>query len=112
MIELPNGNIALSSYNKPYPIAIIDCSSYQVISVIQLEGYITHNSVLCVFDQHSFIYVYKGAFLQISIEDGSVLFQSNEGNFHGMFCIIPIERGKYFAIENKKCISIVKPYYI
>ena len=112
MIELSNGNIALSSYYEPYPIVIIDSSSYQIVTVIQLKEYIISKSSLCVFDEHSFIYVCEGTFLQISNEDGRVLFHSKGGRFNGRFGdILPLEGGKYFAIENGKRISIIKPCY-
>ena len=80
MIELFDGNIALSSDNYPSsPIIIIDSSSYQVKKEIQLEKFITRYSSLCVFDKYSFIYACDGLFLQISNEDGSVLFKSKGG---------------------------------
>ena len=111
MIELSDGNIALSSDNEPYPIVIINTSSYQIMRVIQLKEYITYWSSLSVFDEHSFIYVYKGTFLQISSEDGRVLFHSKGGNFGGWYGILPLEGGKYFAIQNNERISIIKPCY-
>ena len=49
--------------------------------MIQLKEYITDCSSLCVFDEHSFIYACDGTFLQISNEDGSVLFHSKGGRF-------------------------------
>ena len=97
---------------KPYPIIIIDSSSYQVKKEFQLKEYITSESSLCVFDEHSFIYACDGTFLQISSEDGRVLFHSKGGRFNGYYGgIIPLEGGKYFAIENNKIISIIKPCY-
>ena len=111
MIELSNGNIALFSCDEPYPIVIIDSSSYQIVTVIQLEEYFNHCSSLCVFDEHSFIYARDGIFLQISSEDGRVLFHSEGGRFNGCDGILPLEGGKYFAIENYKRISIIKPCY-
>ena len=112
MIELSNGNIALSSDDEPYPIVIIDSSSYQIVTMIQLKEYITCPSSLCVFDEHSFIYACDGTFLQISSEDGRVLFHSKGGRFNGRFGgILSLEGGKYFAIENDKRISIIKPCY-
>ena len=111
MIELSNGNIALSSDKETYPIVIIDSSSYQIVTMIQLKEYITYPSSLCVFDEHSFIYACDGIFLQISNEDGRVLFHSKGGRFNGYNGIIPLEGGKYFAIERCKRISIIKPCY-
>ena len=61
---------------KPYPIVIIDSSSYEVKKEIQLKEHNTGYSSLCVCDEHSFIYVYDGIFLQISSEDSSILFHS------------------------------------
>ena len=111
MIELSDDNIALSSGVEPHPIVIIDSSSYQIVTMIQLKEYITHYSSLCVFDEHSFIYAYDGKFLQISNEDGSILFHSEGGRFIGVFGILPLEGGKYFAIQNGSSISIIKPCY-
>ena len=111
MIELSDGNIALSSDVEPYPIVIIDSSSYQIVTAIQLKEYITHHSSLCVFDEHSFIYAYRDTFLQISSEDGRVLFHSEGRNFNGFFGILPLEGGKYFAINSGKRISIIKPCF-
>ena len=64
-----------------------------------------------MYDEHSFVYVYGGTFLQISNEDGEILFKSKGGNFKGYFGILPLEGGKYFAIENGGSISIIKPCY-
>jgi hypothetical protein len=46
MIELSNDNVALISNNEPYPIVIIDSSSYQIITNIQLEKDISYCSSL------------------------------------------------------------------
>ena len=110
MIELADSNIALSTVDEPYSIVIIDSSSYQVTKEIQLEQHITSYSSLCVFNHNSFIYAYKGTFLQISSEDYSIVFQSKGGQFNGYGGIIPIEGGKYFIIENESKISVVKTY--
>ena len=108
MIELPDGNIALSSCVEPYPIVIIDSSTYKVIKEIKLEGYITSHSSLSVLDEESFIYSYTGAFLQISSKDYSILFRSNGGDFNGVNGIIPFKEEKCCAIENSKYITIVQ----
>jgi WD40 repeat protein len=111
MVELSDGNVALSSVKKPHPIVIIDTSSYQIITMIQLKDIIPHHSTLYAFNEHSFIYIYEGTFLQISSENYSIVFKSNGERFNGFYGgIIPLEGGKYFAIENCKRIFIVKPY--
>ena len=112
MIELSNGNIAISSQNEPYPIVIIDSTLYQVVTMIQLNEYIIGCSSLCIFNEHSFILVYDGKFLQISNKDYSVLFHSKGEIFNGYYGVIPIEGGKYFAIESDGVISVIKPSYI
>ena len=109
MIELSDGNIAISSKNEPYPIIIIDSNSYQVKKEIQSKELIIGCSSLCMFDKNSFIYVYEGAFLQISNEDFSILYNSQGGKFKGYRSIISLEGG-YFAIENGKRISIINLY--
>ena len=102
----------LSSCDYPYPIVIIDTSSYQIVTVIHLKEYIIDHSSLCVFDEHSFISVYEGTLLlQISNEDGSILFHSNTGKFNGWYRILPLEGGKCFAVDNDKRISIMKLCY-
>ena len=62
-------------------------------------------------DEHSFVYVHEGTFLQISNEDGEILFKSKGGNFNGYSGLLLLEGGKYFAIENRKRISIIKPCF-
>ena len=76
-----------------------------------MEDYITGRSSLCVCDEDSFIYVRDGTFLQISNEDGEILFKSKGGKFDGYIGILPLEGGKYFAIQNDGRISIIKPCY-
>ena len=110
MIELPDGNIALSSGYRPYTIVIIDSSSYEVKKEIYLGEKKIKYSSLCVFDKHSFICVYEGNFIQIAIKDHIWFKLKEEGMFNGYRGIIPIEGGKYFAIENNKGISIIKTY--
>ena len=111
IIELSDGNIALSSALKPNFIIIIDSSSYQIKKRIQMEKIIDGSSSLCVFNEQSFIFASEGKFVQISNEDGKILFHSRGGEFKGFFGIIPLEGGQYFAIQNGKRITIVKPVY-
>ena len=113
MIELSNGNIALSLEDYPYfPIVIIDSSSYQIVTMFLLKGCISDPSILVVFDEHSFIYAHEGTFVQISNEDGTTLFHSKRENFDGHYGgILLLEGGKYIAIEGGKRIYIIKPCF-
>ena len=110
MIELPDGNVVLSS-DVHYPIVIIDTSTYQVKKEIDRENYFP--SAMSVLDQHSFIFVCEGMLCQISNDDYSILFRSIDGNY-GCLGVITIDRGKYIIIENRnrKRLTIFKPHYI
>ena len=109
MIELPNGDVALSSL---YSIIIIDAPGFKIKKEIRLEKYITKCSSLCVYNDNSLIIASRGRFVQISIKDYSILYRSKKGGrFRGYFGIIPFNGGKYFAIENYKVLTIIKPYF-
>ena len=62
MIELPDGNIALCTKEKPFLLVFIDCINYQVKMTID-AGMIIICSSLCVIDKRSFIYAFFGYFL-------------------------------------------------
>ena len=111
MIELFNGNIALFTCNEPYRIVIIARSSYKLLKEIELYGYITDESSLCTFNEHSFICVYKGTFLHISNSDFSILFESSGQFYNGDYNIIPIEQGKYFVLDYRNSVCFIKPEY-
>ena len=65
-------------------------------------------SSLSIFDNHSFIYSYKGTLLQISNVDYKIIFKSTDEAFFGYRGLILNESEKYVVIENRKCVSIVK----
>ena len=69
-----------------------------------MKEYIIDCSSLCVFDEHSFIYAYKGTFLQISKEDGSVLCHWKGGKFNGYLGIISLKE------ESTLLLRMVKGY--
>ena len=69
MIELPNGNVALVSCKESCTLFIIDSSSYQIVTMIQLKNYFTEEPNLCSFNDRSFVYADSRNFLQISSED-------------------------------------------
>ena len=55
---------------------------------------------LCAFNEHSFIYIYNGILVQISIEDYSILFRSKGGMFYGDYGgIIPIKGGNILRLR-------------
>ena len=56
MIELSNGNVALSNNVHPYPIVIINTSSYEIMTVMQMKKYIPSCSSMIALDERSFIF--------------------------------------------------------
>ena len=76
MMELPKGNIALSSYYESHPIfIIIDNLFCQILTLIQLPEYFKNElSSLCALDGHSFIYGYDNALFHISRIDDAILY--------------------------------------
>ena len=46
-----------------------------------------------------------------SSEDYSIMYKLKGGNFNGYTGIISLQGGKYLAINNEKCITIIKPCY-
>ena len=112
MKELPNGDIAVVvGKGGYYFIVIIDTSSYEIKKEIYEENYTTYYSSLCVLNDYSFVYACQGNFVQISCKDYSIMYKSRRGNFNGYTDICVIEGGKFLAIENETCISIVEPCY-
>ena len=107
MIELPDGNIAVSSCVSPHPIVIINPTNYSIIKEIKDQEYITTNSALCLFDAYSFIYVRDGKFLQISNNNEyEILFKTkSEEQLYGWGGMINIENGKYLKSTNENIIK-------
>ena len=111
MIELSNGNIAISSDSSGYPIVVIDTTLYQIIYKLEYKC-ITDRSSLCILNENSFIYAYLGKLIQISNENGELLFFSDKNGFDGFYGgMISIEGGKYIAINYMQGVSIIKVFY-
>ena len=56
MIELSNGNVALSNNVHTYPIVVINTSSYEIMIVMQMKKYIPSCSSMITLDERSFIF--------------------------------------------------------
>ena len=111
MIEVPDGNVAITSYDKgesSYCIVIIDTSLYEIKKIICVPYYITHYSSLCVINDHSFVYAYRGTFVQISCEDYSVVCKTRTQDFGG-FAGMVLLQGGLLAIEGGNWVVVVKP---
>ena len=102
MIELQNGDIAISSNTGGALIVIINTNKYCVVSKIKLDGYIIHPSSLCLWENDSFIYVYKGIIVQISSIDYSIISKfKNNDEIYGYNGIADIEKGKLLGFVNE-----------
>ena len=115
MIELPNGLVAISSSVEPYPIIIVDPITYSIVNEIKYKEYITGCSSLCVLDQHSFIYVYKGNVVQIAIgNDYKILFKTKgEQQLGGECGWVSVRGGEYLIVEDsaRTGFKVIKPSY-
>ena len=115
MIELPNGLIAISSNASGSPILIVDPVSYSIIKEIKDQEYITSYSSLCVLDQHSFIYVYRGNILQIAIGNNyKILFKTKgEQQLYGRNGVVSVRGGEYLIVEDSAYtgFKVIKPSY-
>ena len=111
MIELSNGNVAISHYDAPYPIKIVDPMRYAVVKEIINENYFPSCSSMCVWDEFSFIYVCNERFYQISTNDYEIIFKMRKINgLDGINGVITIKNGKYLAVINKnKGVTIIEP---
>lgn len=110
LIEISNNKIALSSKHKVnnFAIIIINCNSYQIITKIVLENYITESSFLSSLNKYSFIYLNENTFVQISSDDYSILFKSKEENFSGSKGMIGPFNDRFLVIANNQGLSIIK----
>ena len=113
MVELYNGNVALSTINEGYPIVIVDCDVWEVVTVIQLDGVITNSSSLCLVHQHSLVYVYDGVLVEICSDDWTVEVNVEEEGFYGYKGVILIKENnrKYLVIQHYNCVAIVQVVY-
>ena len=101
MLELQNGNIALSSSNNyPNRIVIIDSLQYTIITEIIDTAFINGAGSLSVFENESFIFTTLGIICQISFVDNKyqLVFKQKE-KFQELFGnggVIVITNEKYF----------------
>ena len=101
----------MSEYSSPYPIVIIEPDNYSIVKKIQVQEYITDYSSICAWKNDSFIYSCGGKFLQISIDDYSVIYKSDkEHQLNGKCGMISI-RNNYLVVQNdSNGFSIITTY--
>jgi hypothetical protein len=114
MIELPNHNIAISTQSPSNTIVIIDTQQFTITQQIQLQGYISDCSTLCLLNKNSFLYIREGKLVQISTKDYSILYSANnKSNLQGMFCLLSVPQENCIIVHNDKDgIDVLKTYYI
>ena len=106
IIELQNGNIALSCNNPSLSVVIINSCTYETLKTIKPSNKILSSGSLCLFDETSFIYFCGDTLIQISNDNYSILYTSYNETSCGD--IIQIQDGKHFAIMCDNEISIIK----
>ena len=110
MIELYDGNIAMVSSLSGFPIVVIDSSNYTKIKEIkESKDY----STISNFDNYSFLYVFDGTFVQISIGNYEIIYKNTKENkLRGRGGILAVEDSKYLLIENKSSgITVIEPTF-
>ena len=113
IIELPNGNVALSSDTNGCPIVVIDTERFIVVKEIVFDWAGTSISSIAVLNENSFIYVYQGRVVQVSSWDYCVLFSSQvEGGLSGLFGVLCVGNGKYGVVmNNSDGVVVIKVVY-
>lgn len=113
IVELFGNRIAVSTCSETFPIIIIDTVKYSIVKKIQIEGFIIHDSSLCIFDQFSFVYSYSNYFVQFSSNDYRVIFKNNNDlGIDAVNGIVIIEQGKYLIMTNNSYgLTVVQPFY-
>ena len=76
IIDLQNGNIALSCNNPSLSVVIIDSYTYETIKTIKPSNNIPSSGSLCLFDETSFIYFCGDTLIQVSSDNYSILHTS------------------------------------
>ena len=105
MIELSDGNIAISQRNPPR-ICIVDSVNFNNIIEIVDSEYISRWGALSVLNCNSFIYVRKGKMCQIIFDAQEKKYKINslismdDTELDGYTGIINMENGKYFIANN------------
>lgn len=111
MIELSNGNVAVSLRNgvSDCKIAIIDTEKFCVIKEIVDSKFIADMSSLCVWDNDSFVFVDEKKFVQISMVDYTVKYKKkfNEviGGYYG---ILNINKGECLGVNSFGRVILLK----
>ena len=113
IVELPNGNVALSSDTNGCPIVVVDTERYVVVKEIVFDWGDVSISSLAVLNENSFIYVYQGRVVQVSCLDYSVMVSKEvEGGLSGLFGVVCVGNGKYGVVmNNSDGVVVVKMVY-
>ena len=102
LIELSNGYLALSSCEAPYPIIFIDPFDFKIIKSISTQGYIISNSSICEGGLDNLMYICEENFVEISINDYYVKFQTNNvKGCDGKCGMLSIKNGNFVLVTNK-----------
>ena len=110
IIELSNGNIALSSKTEQYPIVIINTITYTIENIIYAKE---NESSLCNINNKSFIYIYFEKLIQLFNDKQLAIFKwITKKELDGYRGIISMNEDNLFIVQNN-CdgFSIIKIIY-
>ena len=88
--------------------------NYSVVKEIKEQKVITHCSSLCVFDKYSFVYVYDGVVVQVSVNEDYKIMGSVVGDkqLNGAYGFVLVDNRKCLVVTNtNKGLSVVKPCF-
>ena len=114
MIEISNGNVAVSSKTNEYPILILDTRNYIIIKKIIFPEFTSSNSTLLFYDDHSFLYVFNGKIIQIAYNDYEIIYHTQKNKIlYKCKELICVQGGKYFVMCNDyiKGVSVIRVDY-
>jgi hypothetical protein len=113
IVELPNGNVALSSDTNACPIVVVDTERFVIVKEIVFDWGDVSISSLAVLNEDSFVYVYQGRVVQVSCLDYCVMVSKEvEGGLSGLFGVVCVGNGKYGVVmNNSDGVVVVKMVY-
>lgn len=101
MIELQNDNIAISNYNYPYKISIIDSKTKIIKKTIQDITLIPSNSSICEFNSETIICIWNGYFCIILINESKLIHKIKNFTWRGIGGI-HVFNNKFLAFDIKE----------
>lgn len=101
LIELNNRNIAISNYDYPFMISIIDSNTKNIVKNFKEESFIQSGSSICALNTENIVYIYKGNFCIISNSKSNIINKQKNSTWMGTGGIYLLNNG-YVAFNIQK----------